>query len=62
MPVRAERTFVPQLREKLGQVRVGEQLRPGEQRVQVKPLAAQTAHRQPVLAVVADERRLSPVQ
>lgn len=42
------------------QVRVRQQLRAGQQRVQVEPLAAQPPHGQPVVAVVADERILVP--
>ena len=52
------RTFLSQLGQKLREVRVREQLRPRQQRVEVEPLAAQPADREPVLPVVTDERRL----
>ena len=47
-----------ELREREREKRVRDQLRSGQQRVQVEPLRAKSPDRQPVLPEVADERAL----
>ena len=50
--------YLLQLRQEEREVQLGNELRTGEEGVQVEPLSPETADRQPVLAVVADEGSL----
>ncbi len=52
--------YLLQLCQEQSQVGVRDQFRPSKQRIQVKPLIANTPNREPVLAVVANERTLTP--
>lgn len=52
-------TLIPELRQKQVQISVGDQFRSGEHRIQVEPLMAEFSNREPVLAEIANIRRLS---
>ena len=52
--------YLQELSQEEREVGVGDELRAGEQGVEVEPLVPDPPHGQPVLAVVADEGTLAP--